>query len=181
LGNFYTNLAIHGADPSRVTTAFRSRGRSAYVGPTANGTTMAYDEGTEAQDEAEITRLGTALSGDLDCPVLASLNHDDDILRYWLFRGGGLIDEYNSWPGCFTDGGDEPFGGSAELLAEAFGVDAVAEIRSVLHQRRFAFAVQRHRALAGVLGIDPSFATLGYVEIRRGGLPQSVVQQMTAV
>jgi hypothetical protein len=142
---------------------------------------MAYDEGTEGQDQAEIVGLGTALSGDLDCPVLACLNHDDDVLRYWLFRGGALIDEYDSWPGCFTDGGDEPFGGSAELLAEAFGVEAVAEIRSVLHERPFAFAFQRHKALAGALGINPGFATLGYVEIGRGGLPQSVLQQMTAI
>jgi hypothetical protein len=137
--------------------------------------------GTEGQDQADIAGLGTALSGDLDCQVLACLNHDDDVLHYWLFRGGALVDEYDSWPGCFTDGNDEPSGGSAELLAEAFGVKAVAEVRSVLHERPFAFAFQRHKALAEVLGINPRFATLGYVDIRRGGLPQSVLQQMTAV
>jgi hypothetical protein len=181
LGNFYTNFALRVPDTSRVTTALRSRGQSAYVGSPANGMTMAYDEGTEGQDRAEIVGLGTALSGDLDCAVLACLNHDDDVLRYWLFRRGSLVDEYDPWPGCFTDGGDEPSGGSAELLAEAFRVEAVAEIRSVLHERRFAFAFERHKALAGLLGLDPDDATLGYVDIRRGGLPQSVLQRITAV
>jgi hypothetical protein len=180
LGNFYTNFAVHGADPHQVTMSLRSRGRSAYVCPTTNGTTMVYDEGTEGQDQAEIADLGTALSGDLDGQVLAFLNHDD-VLRYWLFRGSAFVDEYDSWPGCFADGNDEPSGGSAELLAEAFGVEAIAEVRSVLHERPFAFAFQRNKALAEVLGIDPGFATLGYVDIRRGGSPQSVLQQMTAV
>jgi hypothetical protein len=181
MGNLYTNFAVHGADPSRVMTALRSRGRSAYVGPTANGTTMVYDSDTEGQDVGEIAGLGAALSGHLDCPVLACLNHDDDVLHYWLFRGGALVDEYDSWPGCFTDGSDQPSGGSAELLAEAFGVEAVADTRSVLHERTFAFAIERHMALAGVLGIDPGFATVGYADIRRDGLPQSVLQRVTAV
>jgi hypothetical protein len=180
LGNFYTNFAAPGADPSRVATTLRSLGRSACVAHSAGGTTMAFDEGTEAQDEATIARLGAALSRDLDGPVLACLNHDDDVLRYWLFRGGAVVDEYDSYPGCFSvDGGEAPSGGSAELLADAFGVAAVAGIRSVLHERRFAFAFQRHRALAELLGMDPALATLGYVDIRRGGLPEGLIQQMT--
>ncbi len=181
MGNFYTNFAIQRADPSRVATVLRTLGRSAYVGPTANGTTMAYDEGTEAQDESEIARLGMALSGDLKCSVLASLNHDDDILYYWLFRDGALVNEYNSWPGCFGDGGNEPSGGSAELLADAFGVEAVAEISSVLHERRFVFAIERHKALAKALGIDPDLAALGWVDIRRGWSDPWIQERMRTV
>jgi hypothetical protein len=182
LGNFYTNFAVAGSDRSRVAAALRLRKRSAFLSPTINGTTMAYEEETECQDLAVMTRLGMELSGDLDRPVLAVLNHDDDILKYWLFRGAVLVDEYNSWPGCFTDGGGAtPSGGSPGLLAEAFGIGAVAEIRSVLHEQDFAFAVHRHEALAKALGIDSCFAVLGYVDIRRGWLDQTILKQMEAV
>ena len=48
-----------------------------------------------------MAELGTRLSLEFGCPVLAVLNHDDDILWYQLFENGKLADEYDSTPGYF--------------------------------------------------------------------------------
>ena len=64
------------------------------------------------------------------------LNHDDDILAYWLFEGGELADEYNSCPGYFSGGDEIPAGGDATKLCAAFGVAAKAkQIEQVLRDR----------------------------------------------
>ncbi len=128
MGNFYTNFAVRGDDPARVVEALRARGQSAYVTPASGGTIMVYDESTESQDKKVILKLGAELSTELGAPILAVLNHDDDVLRYWLFRGDSLVDEYNSFPGYFEEGGDEPSGGSADRLADFFNTAAVGEI-----------------------------------------------------
>lgn len=181
MGHFYTNFAVRHASPSQVADVLRSLGRSAFFSPVLDGTTLVYDAATEDQQESEITELGVKLSSELNCPVLACLNHDDDILAYWLFRAGAEIDQYNSWPGCFGDGGDEPSGGSAELLAKAFAVESAAEIHSALHEGDYAFAFERHMALAEALRINPNFVIYGHVDISRNGGDQTILKQLTAV
>ena len=119
MGNFYTNYTFKGASVKDVAAAFE--GRKAVITPEVNGYVVAFDEESDSQDMDVINELASKASKELGCPVLAVMNHDDDILWFRVYEGGELRDEYDSTPGYFD--GDElaPAGGDAEGLCRIFG------------------------------------------------------------
>src|SRR6185503_13495471 len=143
MGNFYTNYTLRG--PSQQAVAAALAGRSAIVTPAQDGCVVVFDEHSDDQDSAVITELASRLSRDLRCPVLAVLNHDDDIFWYQLYLSGELADEYDSSPGYF-DASAEPSGpadGDAQKLCTAFGSSAVAEVERILRDEAgYTFAVE---------------------------------------
>jgi hypothetical protein len=179
MGNFYTNYTLRG--PSQQSVVAALTGRSAIVTSEQDSCVVVFDEASDDQDSEVITGLASKLSNELSCPVLAVLNHDDDILWYQLYLGGKLADEYDSSPGYFdpTAEPSAPAGGDAQKLCSAFGASNVAEVESVLRKPSFeedgyAFAVERHADLARVLGI-PSFGVgAGYRYISDGELPEGL-------
>src|SRR5262245_28249420 len=100
MGNFYTNYTLRG--PSQQAVAAALSGRTAIVTPASNGAVVVFDEESDSQDSHAIAQLGAHLSQTLNCPVLAVLNHDDDILFYQLYEGGAQTDQYCSAPGYFS-------------------------------------------------------------------------------
>lgn len=179
MGNFYTNYTLRG--PSQQAVAAALVGRSAIVTPEQDGCVVVFDEESDDQDQEVITGLASRLSRDLGCPVLAVLNHDDDIFWYQLYRSGELADEYDSSPGYF-DAATEPSaptGGDAQKLCSAFGASAVAEVESVLRKSSFeddgyTFAVERHTDLVRTLGI-PSFGVgAGFRSVSDGEFPEGL-------
>jgi hypothetical protein len=181
MGNFYTNFTLRG--PSQQAVAKALAGRSAIVTPAQDDCVVVFDEQSDTQDEAIISPLAASLSRELGCPVLAVLNHDDDIFWYQLYLRGELADEYDSSPGYFDPSAEpsSPIGGDALKLCSAFGVGNVAEVESVLRKSAFdedgyTFAVERHTDLARLLGI-PSFGVgSGFQYIAEGELPDGLEQ-----
>lgn len=55
------------------------------MSPTFGEYTVVWPAESEKQDQQLIDRLGLFFSTKLACPVLAVLNHDDDILWYGLY------------------------------------------------------------------------------------------------
>jgi hypothetical protein len=178
VGNVYTNYTLKG--PSRPAVARALTGRSAFVTP-AQGCVVVFDEQSDEQDTTIIAKLAARLSRELGCPLLAVLNHDDDILWYQLYLKGELADEYDSSPGYFDASAKPtaPAGGDAQKLGAAFGARNVAEIESVLRKSSFdeggyLFAIDRHTDLARVLAI-PSFGVgAGFRYIPSRELPDGV-------
>src|SRR5258708_3151305 len=101
MGSFYVNFSVKSTNQSVIRTALQQARRTAMVSPSIDGYTVVYDRGADTQDDAEILAVGTLLSQGVAAPTLAVLNHDDDILYYWLFENGTLTDTYNSNPGYF--------------------------------------------------------------------------------
>ncbi len=130
----------------------------------------------ESQYEESIIELGMKLSGELACPLLSVLNHDDDVLRYWLFRSGELIDHYDSFPGCFSEkGGSTSLGGNSELLCETFGLPGVAkEVDQVLHQKDYGLEFQRHLAFAELLELEQELILHGFYDFETRSVPEEV-------
>src|SRR6185436_13367654 len=135
-------------------------GRSAIVTPAQDDCVVVFDKQSEDQDSTVIAELASRLSRELRCPVLAVLNHDDDIFWYQLYLGGNLADAYDSSPGYFDPSADPsaPAGGDAQKLCSAFGVASVAEVESILRKSSFdeggyTFAFERHADLARALGM----------------------------
>src|SRR5579859_7809756 len=99
MGHFYVSYTLRGPDPKSVAAVLA--GRSAIVSPSQANGVVVFDKESDEQDDKIIAELSSWLSGQLTCPLLAVLNHDDDILWYQLYLNGDLMDEYNSTPGYF--------------------------------------------------------------------------------
>lgn len=172
MGNFYTSFTVRGADQKSVMKAML--GRKCAVSPTVNGYTVIWDEKCEIQDENLIHELGQKLSSALVAPVLAVLNHDDDILWYALYDSKGKLDEYNSAPGYFNGHATPPSGGNAQLLTKMMAPEAASKsVDQVLRSTEYAFALERHSELLETLGMPP-FAASGYKYISDGELPSGL-------
>jgi len=182
MGGFYTNYTLRGPTQKAVATALA--GRKAIVSPESCGCVVAYDEASDDQDLDAIASLASHLSGTLHCPVLAVIDHDDDILWYQLYENGELTDDYDSTPGYFDPNAQPsaPAGGDAERLCQAFGASDLAAVEAVLRKSSFdsggyVFAHERHADLVRALGI-PEFAVLkAYASFERGEIPDGFSAQ----
>jgi hypothetical protein len=179
MGNFYTNYTLKGPSQHAVATAFA--GRSAIITPVRDGCVVVFDEASDEQDSAIITELASELSRDLHCPVLAVLNHDDDIFWYQLFVAGELADEYDSSPGYFDPSAEPsaPAGGSAERLCQAFGADDQDAVETILRKSSYdndgyVFAFERHADLVRTLGIPEWGVGTAYASFERDELPEGL-------
>lgn len=179
MGNFYVNYTVKG--PGQQAVAKALTGRSAIVTPQRDDCVVAFDEQSDNQDSEIIANLACDLSRELRCPVLAVLNHDDDILWYQLYLSGQLADEYDSCPSYFDPDAEPsgPAGGDAQKLCATFGSSNVAEVERILRKSSFdedgyTFAVERHADLAQALGL-PTFAVGGgYAYVSDGEIPEGL-------
>ena len=190
MGCFYVNYTLRG--PNQDAVAAELAGRAAIVSPEQERCVVVYDEESESQDDELIRELASRLSGRFQCPLLAVLNHDDDILKYWLFLNGELMDEYDSTPGYF--GGDDeddqsasslggPEGGNANLLCRLFEMNSVAEIESILRRPAgdrygYIFAIDRHTDLVAALGITTLGVAAGYELLSNGEIPEDLDERL---
>jgi hypothetical protein len=175
MGSFYTNITLRGPHQDQIVEALTRQGNRAYVSPTVSGFTVVYDERCDTQDTDFMHSLAASLSAQFECPALAVLNHDDDILWYRLYERGQLVDEYDSTPGYFEGKRSTPSGGNAAKLCELMGDQNVEIVTSILRKAQgakgYVFAVQRHEDLASALGIPIFTVGSGYEYIKRGEVP----------
>jgi hypothetical protein len=179
MGSFYTNYTLKG--PSQQAVARALAGRTALVTPEQDGCVVAFDEESDQQDQEVISGLALRLSKELRCPVLAVLNHDDDIFWYQLYLNGQLADEYDSSPGYFDSDAapSEPVGGNTQVLCSAFGANAPEQVEQILRKSAFdedgyAFAGDRHADLVDALGSSTFAVCAGYNSISEGELPEGL-------
>jgi hypothetical protein len=170
MGNFYVNHTVR-APHDRVAAALKAAGRTAFVGPTTGGYTVVCDHDSDTQHEGAITALGRELSTALASPVVAFLNHDDDILCYWLFDRERLVEQYNSCPDYFDDDDESGAGPTAdgEELCRLFGRPAVRDqVREILADPGELFVSMAHHALVTALGLPECVAGAGYRYVAEG-------------
>jgi hypothetical protein len=178
MGNFYTNYTLRG--PSQADVANALTGRRARITPARNGCVVVFDEASDSQDTAIISGLASKLSAEFSCPVLAILNHDDDILWYQLYADGALVDDYDSTPGYFDPAAQPsaPVGGDVEKLCAAFDGHDRAAVERVLRKSNFdedgyVFAMDRHADLVSAIGLSAyavgtAYASFDYDELPEG-------------
>lgn len=179
MGNYYTNYTLRGVTQQAVANALT--GRTCIVTPSINNSVVAFDEESDSQDQHLISQLAAKLSGNLQCTVLAVLNHDDDILWYQLYSDGKLQDEYDSSPG-YSDTSAQPSapaGGNAQTLCSAFGATDSATVEPILRKSAFEddgyiFAFERHADLAKALGISPFGVGTAYASFDSDELPEGL-------
>ncbi|HYV27953.1 MAG TPA: hypothetical protein VFA77_10500 [Candidatus Eisenbacteria bacterium] len=167
--------------PGQREVAMFLSGRTALVSPQQDGCVVVFDKESEEQDQHVIADLGSRLSRRFNCPVLAMVNHDDDILWYQLFLDGKLADEYDSTPGFFDRETEPaaPEGGDAAKLCVAFESGNSGEVEEILRRPSFGenaytFALERHADLVRVLGISTFGVGAGYHYLCDGQLPEGL-------
>ncbi len=182
MGNFYTNYTLRG--PSQTAVAAALQGRQAVVTPMERGCVVAFDEASDSQDSAVIAELAAKLSDSLRCPVLAVLNHDDDILWWQLYEAGKLTDEYDSSPGYFNPEAEPsaPAGGNAERLCAVFGASDPGAVEGILRKSSYdeggyAFAVERHADLMRALGLPKFGVGTAYASFDNGEFPEGLSKE----
>ena len=102
MGKFYVNFSIQSTDQQQIVTVLQNAGRLAIVSPAQSGYVVVYDEESDSQALPPIVQVGELLSKLVNAPTIAVLNHDDRILRYWLFEKGAIVDAYDSRPDYFN-------------------------------------------------------------------------------
>ncbi len=179
MGNFYANYTVRASDPQQVAAALA--GRTAAVTPVRNDCVVVFDAESENQDIDVISELASQLSGQLSSPVLAVLNHDDDVLWFQLYDKGKLSDEYNSAPSYFDTTGElsPPAGGDADKLCAAFRSTNVRQVETILRNSSFeedgyVFALHRHIDLVSALGISPFAVGTGYSSLEYEEFPDDL-------
>lgn len=172
MGNFYVNYTLRGLSQQDVAAAVADR--RARVTPVHNNCVVVFDEASDSQNATIIGDLASKLSRKFACPVLAVLDHDDDILWYQLYEKGELTDEYDSTPGYFDTDAEPstPGGGDAARLCAAFGGDA-ATVDTVL-RGGYVFAFERHAAMVQALGISDYAVGTSYESFDCDELPEGL-------
>lgn len=174
MGNFYTNYTLRGVGQQAVADVLT--GRSCFVTLPVNDTVVVFDAESD-QDQKLISELAAGLSAKLNCPVLAVMNHDDDILWYQLHVGGDLQDEYDSSPGYFDPSAERsaPAGGDAVKLCSSFGSSNSAAVEGILrNDGGYAFAIWRHADLVRALDISPFGVGTGFARMDSDELPEGL-------
>jgi hypothetical protein len=172
MGNFYVNFVVKDAEPKQVADTLGRAGRRAVVTPSKGSHVVAFEEEADSQATNAILEVGCLLSRELSRPVFAALNHDDDVLCYWLFEGGELADSYNSAPGAFDEDHDAPpfqVGDATKLCATLNPAAVAADVEAIL-RGDFVFAVDRHLELAEALGLPDWSVGFGYEYVKSGEL-----------
>lgn len=175
MGNFYTNFTVKTDDADAVANSLKAAGRKAFISPPSDGYVVVYEAESEGQSTQAIEAVGIALSQSLNCPVMAILNHDDDIFCYWLCDGGKIVDTFNSCPDYFDDNISEDRGGDVELLCSLLQKpDAQTAVERILHGADYDFAFEQHEELCASLGLPQWAVGASYSDINNGGAPQDL-------
>jgi hypothetical protein len=172
VGNFYVNFSVRSADPQQAADVLERAGRRAIVTPSRGGYVVVYDKEADRQATEPIMEVGCLLSRETGHPVFAVLNHDDDVLCYWLFEAGELSDSYNSNPDAFDEDEGAPAWrpGDAEKLCAVLRPGMGAAAVEAILRGDCGFAVDRHEQLADALGLPSWSVGFGYGYVARGDL-----------
>jgi hypothetical protein len=191
MGNWYTNIAVRGAEQTQVIAALEELGRRAYVTPETSGWIVVYDQQTDEFDLGILESLALTLSTRLSCTALASCNADDDVLWLALYENGKLSTRYASSRKAFEDGDEFPDPAeTARVLARIFEKpEATNQTLSVLRKSRgmlgllglyfkirlaYVVEVQRHLDLSNLLGMPRAAVGLGYTYVNKGETPEGI-------
>jgi len=164
MGNFYTNLVLIGSDSAKVLEAMDDMGRNAYVIGDSRRHSVVFDERCDEQDTDEIERLGAALSDRFHVPVIGSMNHDDDLLFFWLFHSGRVV-RYETRRDAIS---------FAWELSRIRGGIVIFPFLVIALSWPMIFQVFRHQLVVRLLRLPDFTVGLGHHYITEGDLPDGL-------
>ena len=185
MGTTYANITLKGPKAQDILQELGNQGRSAFVSPTEDGLTTVYEMDSDEGDVSILKDLAEDLSGYFGCPALAVQAEDEELLRYWLYADGELLDSYKSpAPSLDAEGKGSPKsrGGKPELLVQYFNPDATSEeIIDILHcpdqDCGFTLSVDRHLSLVELLALPLCSVGFGFCDLDSGEYPEDLDEE----
>lgn len=146
MGAFFDSIHIRTDDSEAVNSALEQLAKDTdykfWVGPVNQGWICVCPDKIDSQEPVS-AKIAARLPDD----VLHLMVHDDDVFSYYLYRGGKLMDQYNSHPEYFdeTSQGDrEQYRGRPELLQDLLpDKNSLDKLKKLLAKRRFTFESER--------------------------------------
>ena len=177
MGNFYANISLRTQNRDLVVETLRELRRVAFVSHSTNRWLVVYDRDIETAEPEDVGELAAHLSSVCGSIAVPVSDYDDDILWFRVYDSGRLIDEYNSAPAYFQGTQSIPEGGSEQALVAIFKVvEAEKQVKEILHEREYAVQIERHAALAEILGLPRISVGFGYRYLERGELPTDLLR-----
>lgn len=185
MGNFYANVTLKGPDPREIAEYLKDKGCQAFISPTVDGVTTVYEARCDMQDVGHIKQFTADLSKHLNCPALAVLNHDDDVLAYWLYEKGEMDHHFDSDPTYFIMPPAEPriedlaAVGDANVLIRTFGIpgDQAALEQALSRDSDYVFTSERHAEVLRALGLPGYAVATGFRYLENGEFPNGLDEQ----
>ena len=175
MGAFFTNYQVRSDSAEKVMDVVaRSVKTRAYISPPKDGWVTVYDETSDDQDERELQRLAKVISKELSTTVFAFLDHDSDILIYYLYERGEIADEYNSNPDYFEPANEKTRkrcrGNPQAILKHCVSGTRLEDVDKILHRPdEYGFAEEILVDLAPLLGMDQARLHLGFKYFKEEG------------
>jgi len=177
LGAFYSSTVIRSARATDVSEQLRQWKRIAYT-VQCDADVYVYDQACE-QDDRQLQAFSKKCSKRFDGDVISFLNHDDDVLLYFLAHRGSIVDKYDSCPGYFSSSKrKKPRISHPEVLAERFDVPHKSEdlleilSRTTDNESGYVFESRRHDEICSLLGLDAQLCQFGFGMIEHGLTPE---------
>jgi hypothetical protein len=184
MGAFYGSIHLRSDEHEPVCDILRhlsKRKRRFLVSPSSNGWVSVYPN-FNGQDDKVSKAIAKRFSGD----VIHLAIHDDDVLYYWLYRKGKLIDKYSSCPDYFgpmSESAKTRWRGNAELLAPLLSEgETSTTIQEVLDKLRNTQGLpdSLQDRLSVALGISDAWTAYEYLmpwskTAARSKLPRRIV------
>lgn len=167
MGNFYVNFSVKRPHQQQVADILRRRRCTALVTPALGEYVVVTDHDADWQEDRVIQAVGAFLSRETESPVFAVRNHDDDILCYWLFVDGQVVDSYDSAPDYWDnyeefEAEDKEQGGDARTLCSVLAAMVPPEQVEGILRGNYVFEIYRHQELAAALGLPTWSVGLSY-------------------
>jgi hypothetical protein len=166
MGGFYGSTQSRTTDIAAAKAAAelvaQQRSTKCLIGPEINGWIGVYPE-----DRGQDHSFGHAVAQLLPCDVLHLMVHDDDVLAYWLWRNGHLVDRYWSNPGALDEENrqeEEDHRGDPEKFRPLIGDNANRLAAILKRDEPYTFESERLTRLAKVLGISNAVTAFEYLE-----------------
>lgn len=100
--------------------------------------------------------------------ILHLMVHDDDIFSYYFYRGGKLIDQYNSAPDYFEGKSEEEkaqYRGHPERLQDLLiEKESLDELKTLLAVEKFTFESQRMVGFVELFGIPNALTSYDHLD-----------------
>jgi hypothetical protein len=186
-GRSFANLQVRSDHPGEIEKALDGviHGR-AYISSGEGGWVQVCDEAAGPADVGELYRVARELSARLRTGVFAFLVKDANLLWYWLYEDGVLVDQFDSWPNAFGEvdsatrarirGNPQVLsryclpGSPAEELEHVLKPTRLFEEDvSFLEQMPYGLGQEdRLRDLARLLGFSEARCCLGFQDVAQG-------------